>query len=283
MQSLFESMARHRPEWLAQGLLMRAITTEPCVRKLLLERLKWRQCPGFEEVPSVTEEEQTSSKWRADLCVAWAQSKAYLELKILAGFTVRQEEALKERRIDLVVLLRPDGRELPVGMPVVTWAEVAERATEVNLKLLLEQVTTSFDWRQEALPADVLEEEFAGFIAGAIEGRWPRMYRFLSTVHSHLRESAETETAYRASNAWSFARKSSEPYYGYCFWLGEQDVPLFWMGFWRSKETGEIVFGVSVPGRKGRSVLLEETLRFDAADLATRALSAARGHIQSER
>ncbi|MCE9674062.1 hypothetical protein LY474_40355 [Myxococcus stipitatus] len=107
MASMFEAMARHRPEWLAQGILMRAVETEPAVRALMIEQL--RENLPCEEVPGVTEEEVTEGGWRADVCVAWKKRTARLELKLLAGFTRRQEEALKRREVDLLVLPSKEG------------------------------------------------------------------------------------------------------------------------------------------------------------------------------
>lgn len=272
MASMFEAMARHRPEWLAQGILMRAVETEPAVRALMIEKLGGNL--SLEEAPCITEEEVTQGGWRADVCVAWKNRTARLELKLLAGFTLRQEEALKRREIDLVVLPSMDGRELPEGLPVLTWRELADAALDPCLKRLLAEVSASSTWRLEEISEEELEQDLNSFLGEKEERRWGLMYRFLSTVHQHLTEEAPTE--YRASDGWARTRKGEEPYYGFCFWLGNDDMPRYWLGFWRSKKSKKPVFGLSVPSESGQPVRFEEPLSFNAAALARRILSVAR-------
>lgn len=274
MASMFEAMARHRPEWLAQGILMRAVETEPAVRALMIEKLGGNLSP--EEVPHITEEEVTQGGWRADVCVAWLHRTARLELKLLAGFTSRQEEALKRREIDLLVLPSMEGRELPEGLPIVTWRELADAAFDPCLKRLLAEVSASSTWRLEEISEKELEQDLNSFLGEKEERRWGLMYRFLSTVHQHL--SGEAPTKYRASDGWACTPKGAVPYYGFYFWLGNDDMPRYWLGFWRSSNTKKPVFGLTVSRKRGPPVLFEEPLSFNAGALARRILSSARGY-----
>ncbi|WNG60209.1 hypothetical protein F0U59_39980 [Archangium gephyra] len=279
MKNLFEAIARHRPEWLAQGLLMRAITTEPSVRVLLLERLGWSISPN--EVPELTEEEVTMGGWRADVLVAWGQQKARLELKLLAGFTLRQEEALLRRDVALVILPQKEGRKLPVGIPVITWAELANQVqTDSVLKNLLANVSDSSTWALEDITGSELLQDFDNFVSNRNSGSWHHMYRFLSTIHFHLLEMAPTK--YRASDGWARAWRAAEPYYGFCFWLGNKDIPRFWLGFWRRKESGSLVFSTTVPSTRNQSVLFMESDRFSAETLAQRVLEEANAYKQRQ-
>jgi hypothetical protein len=274
MASMFEAIARHRPEWLAQGILMRAVETEPAVRALMIEQLGGNL--SREEVPGVTEEEVTEGGWRADVCVAWKHRTARLELKLLAGFTRRQEEALKRREVDLLVLPSKEGRELPDGLPVLTWRELADAALDPCLKQLLAEVSASSTRRLEEISGNELEQDLNSFLGEREERRWGLMYRFLSTVHQHLLEEAPTE--YRASDGWARTSKGEEPYYGFCFWLGDDDRPRYWLGFWRSKNTKKPVFGLAAPSERGQPVLFEEPSSFNAGALARRILAEARGY-----
>lgn len=277
MTSLFESMARHRPEWLAQGLLMRAVATEPDVRALLLEGLQRGQVISKDEVPGVTEEEVTESGWRADVCVTWVGYKARIELKLLAGFTRRQEEALLLRKVDLLVLPEKGDRELPKHLSLLTWEEIAGVVSDPYLKKLLGEVSVSSTWSLKDISGSELDEDFNSFLGEHDKRNWARMYRFLSTVHLHLLEDAPTE--YRASDGWTRARTNQEPYYGFCFWLGADDTPRFWLGFWRSPPMGKPVFELSVASKRRHPLLLLESERFSAGELARQVLSKAREHV----
>jgi hypothetical protein len=274
MANLFEAMARHRPEWLAQGLLMRAVAAEPVLRSLLRERLGWEL--ARDEVPIISEEEVTEGGWRADISVAWKDRTARLELKLLAGFTYRQEEALRRRAVDLLVLKSKAGRELPAGLPVLTWDEIAEAVSDPCLKRLLGEVSTSSTWVLEEISGKELEQDFDSFLGEHEERSWRLMYRFLSTVHQHLLEGAPME--YRASDGWTCTPRAETPYYGFCFWLGDNDTPRFWLGFWRSQTTKKPVFGLTVLSVRGESVLLEEPARFAAGELAGRLFADARDY-----
>jgi DUSAM domain-containing protein len=117
MKTLFEAIARNRPEWLAQGLFMRAVETEPRVRAILLERLGWNRSP--DEVPKVTDEEPTSEGWRTDVLVQWGPKKAKIELKL----RIQKGHAI-EFTDELVALLR---RSAPT-------AGIGEAETEEALK-----------------------------------------------------------------------------------------------------------------------------------------------------
>jgi hypothetical protein len=278
MVSLFEAMARHRPEWLAQGLLMRAMATEPVLRSLLRKRLG-RELAG-DEVPTITEEEVTEGGWRADISVAWKDYTARLELKLLAGFTYRQVEALQRRAVDLLVLKSKDGREVPEGLPVLTWDEIAGAVSDPCLKRILGEVSASSTWMREEISEEELGQDFASFLGEREERSWNLMYRFLSTVHQHLL--AEAPAEYRASDGWTRRPGAKEPYYGFCFWLGDNDTPRFWLGFWRSQTTKKPLFGVSVPSDGGDQILLKEPARFVAGELANRLLVEARRHASKE-
>jgi hypothetical protein len=279
MASMFEAMARHRPEWLAQGILMRAVETEPAVRALMIERLGWNL--PREEVPGVTEEEVTEGGWRADVCVAWKHRTARFELKLLAGFTRRQEEALKRREVDLLILPSKEGRELPDGLPVLTWEELAGAALDPCLARLLAEVSASSTWRLEEISGNELGQDLDSFLGEREARRWGLMYRFLSTVHQHLIEDAPTD--YRASDGWACTPKGEEPYYGFCFWLGDDDRPRYWLGFWRSKNTKKPVFGLTVPSERSAPVLFEEPTSFNAGALARRILADARRYACQSR
>ncbi|WP_120588439.1 hypothetical protein [Corallococcus sp. CA054B] len=256
MTTLFDSLARNRPEWLAQGLLVHALMTEPAARALVLSAMGL-SIPAT-EVPTVTEEEPTDGGWRADVCVRWADGTLKrFELKLLAGFTPRQLEALHKREVDL--LITPAAQSVPPEartMPHVTWAQLAGlELNDTSLKTLLSQVGTRSTWLLPELNAEMLLRELDAFSRQASTARWEGMYRFLSTVHEYLLDEAPGD--YRASDAWTPVRRGAASYYGFCFYLGDADVeaPRFWLGFWRQGTTP--VFGVTVPSPKGEPILYQ--------------------------
>ena len=278
MENLFEAVARNRPEWLAQGIFIRAVTTEPEVRALLLGRLGWDVSP--EEVPKVDEEQVTKGGWRADVCVTWQQHAALIELKLLAGFTTRQKEAIDGRRVHLAVVPSIQGRNLPEGLVVLTWEEVAARVKEDDLlRRLLNEVSASSTWLLENLPQDELQRDFSSFVEERSAGSWRHLYRFLSTVHLHLRHGAPE---YHASEGWSYSRSNKQPYYGFCFWLGETPSPSFWLGIWRRAMDGKLVFGLTVTHGRG-TVLLEAEEQCSATQFAERVLDEARAYCHTYR
>lgn len=283
--TLFDSLARNRPEWLAQGLLVHALENEPAARALVLDAMRL-SIPAT-EVPTVTEEEPTDGGWRADVCVRWGDGTLKrLELKLLSGFTPRQIEALHKREVDL--LIAPSAHNVPPGartMPLVTWAQLAGlELKDTSLRALLEQVGTRSTWMMPELSSEVLQAEFGAFSSKDSAARWAGMYRFLSTVHEHLLEAAPGD--YRASDAWTPVRRGVGSYYGFCFYLGGPDAetPRFWLGFWREGTTP--VFGVTVPRVKGESVLYQTRdatgmvpTVLDARACAQEALAAAQQHV----
>ncbi|WP_375742104.1 hypothetical protein NR800_22295 [Corallococcus interemptor] len=284
MTFLFDSLARNRPEWLAQGLLVHALVTETAARALVLSAMGL-SIPAT-EVPTVTEEEPTDGGWRADVCVRWGDGTLKrFELKLLSGFTPQQLKALHKREVDLLII--PAAQSLPPEartMPFVTWAQLAGlELNDTSLKTLLSQVGTRSTWLMPELNAEVLLAELDAFSSTAPTARWAGMYRFLSTVHEYLLDKAPGD--YRASDAWTPVRRGAASYYGFCFYLGGTDVetPRFWLGFWRQGTTP--VFGVTVPCIKGELILyhthdagLAPTV-LDARVCAQEALAAAQQHI----
>lgn len=174
-----------------------------------------------------------------------------------------------------------EDRKLPDGLPSLTWKEIAAQVQRDGaLKQLLEEVCASSTWMLDAPPLVEIQTDFDSFLREGVNGGWSRMYRFLSTVHLHLREGA---AEYRASDNWSFSRRSQEPYYGFCFWLDDAEVPWFWLGFWQDKKTNRPVFGVTVSSACGKPVLFEESERFSAEPIAARVLTMARQHLDGVR
>ena len=228
--NLFRSIARSRPEWVAQGLLKHAIISEASVRALLLERtglerLEWqvRETPEVQ----VEEEQPTDTGWRADLVVRWGGIRPLrLELKLLAGFTPAQRAALRAQEIDLVVAL--DGREVPDGATVVTWSELAARTKDEVLKSLLSQMTPAAMGFIQTLDQATISPEFQSFVNGGEDRRWPSLYAFLSTIHAHLHDDAQGDYT---PDGWSQSRKGV-PYYGYGFRMTEgSESSQCWVGF----------------------------------------------------
>jgi len=230
--NLFQSIARSRPEWVAQGLLRHAIISEASVRALLLERTGLER--PVDETPEVQveEEQPTDTGWRADLVVRWGSIRPLrLELKLLTGFTSAQRAALRAQEIDLVVVL--DGHEVPDGTAVVTWSELAARTENVTLQSLLSQVTPAAMGFMQTLDQATLAREFQSFVNGGEDRRWPSLYAFLSTIHAHLHDDAQGNYT---ADGWSQSRKGVA-YYGYGFRMTEGGTSSqCWVGF--TKVTG---------------------------------------------
>lgn len=213
--------------------------------------------------------------------MAWKHRTARIELKLLAGFTIRQEEALRRFEVDLLVLPSKEGRELPDGLPVLTWEELACAASDPCLTRLLGEVSASSTWRLEEISGNELSQDFDSYLGQREERNWGLVYRLLSTIHQHLFEGAPTE--YRASDGWARTPRGEEPYYGFCFWLCDDDTPRYWLGFWRSTNTKKPVFGLTVPSDSDELVLIEESTNFKAEALAQLVLTQARSYTSKIR
>lgn len=247
--TLFQSLARSRPEWIAQGLFVHAVLSEPKVRGLL------RQVHGKEtsqDAPPVVDEERPYEDGsRSDVVIRWPDGDVRVELKLLAPFTPNQRGAA----INLIVARTREGAL--DGIPCVTWAELVEQVENATLRELLRQVA-DFHFAMNA-SRTTLHTEFGSFIAGGAEATWPTMYRFLCTVHSCLHDAESPR--YKGSRGWSKSQRELDPWYGYKFWIGGVE---HWLGFIRAE--GELRFALY----RGHQLLWAEANEFDARLLSKR-------------
>jgi hypothetical protein len=262
--TLFQSLARSRPEWVAQGLFVHAVLFEPGVRALLLGALGKAKAISRDLVPEVDEEIPEESGWRRDVVIKWPGHDTSIELKLLAPFTSRQRSA----PIDLIVARTRDGAL--DGVRCVTWAELVKGVADPTLRVLLEQVVES-SFAMEA-PKSTIEKEFDSFSEGGPEGAWPTMYQFLSTLHYCLYDAEHPN--YRSSRGWSKSRKPSDAWYGYKFWVGTVD---YWLGFVRDANA----LRFALYRDSGRQLLWNEPNNFDARSLSQRVLETVRSNARA--
>ena len=252
MATLFEDLARHRPEWLAQGLFIRAVQTEPAVLRLLQ-----RAVDAPEGIPEVREEECTDFGWRADVVLRWRRSPRPIrcELKMAANFTRSQMGA----PIDLLVMPQRARHAPPV--PVLTWSQLAQSTKDEVLRELLNGVSASRTWILEQIAPDTVLADFAALTSQADQRSWNKTYRFLSTLNEHLTDLMGS--SYSPSSRWTVAPrpKSGEPYYG---WTFQTRGRKYWLGFFRNN--GSIAF-TAHPAPTGNALLMEKR-RFGARRLA---------------
>lgn len=238
--SLFAEVARQRPEWLAQGLFKRAVRTQPRVQKRLLRLLGIDVRPGHH---AVLEEQPTECGWRADVTVTgWRKEPVRFELKLLAGLTKRQEEALAKGTIDMIVA--PRGHSIR-WRQIIDWSSLASWCDDSVLRRLLQQVEDASSWLKENLDPEAAKREFTSLLDNEPDASWRGLYLFLSTIHEHM---GSLDDCYRASDAWTLSRRNR--YYGYCFWLGRHTLPRFWLGF-GEEDKGEIALYLSAKSRSG--------------------------------
>ncbi len=219
-RSLFESIGRNHPEWVAEGLFTHAVTSERGVRELLVERLGLRT--SGDVVPFVTPQVvHKDDSWRCDVQLTWPRATRRVELKLLAPFTRAQQGA----QIDLLVALRRTGRRS------VTWAELSEQTNHQGLRNLLLEV--QMFRLKETLTKVALTRELASFQVGGRGAAWPGMYGFLCAVDAWLRH--EMPSMYRPNASWSMAKGSrgSSPWYGYYFSIASAQ---YWLGFEQGTE-----------------------------------------------
>jgi hypothetical protein len=258
-QSLFASVARDRPEWLAQGVFAYALGHDQGVRHLVLRKVMPAKArPIAATVPTV-ERERPVGRWRADVVATWpGREPLQFELKLGAGLTWRQGQLLRRRR---AVIIHPKGKR-PAGLDGLThisWSDLAAAAKDPVLKTLLGQADASSSWWQEELREDVLREEFESFMK---KGSWPTMYCFLGTVDAHLRDLIGT--SYKPSRTFAFSR-ASKPYYGFAFTLGAKRKKWFFVDL------------TQIQGKRGATLSLnpagDDLLNYAAFPLKARTLA----------
>lgn len=228
--SLFTSIARHRPEWVAQGVLAHALRTEPGLQLFVCRKLRLAGAVLLE----VEEERHTASGWRADLRVRWARARrthaTHFELKLAAGPTTAQVHAGRRNKIEAVVVPRRSRAAFADGAVVFTWHELAAEVRDGAVAGLLRAAAQEHGWVQASLDAATLAHEMACYAQGGRDGTWPNLYRFLCTVHGHLEDLGRHK--YIASSRWSVARKARPAYYGFDFHVwGRRESRRFWLGF----------------------------------------------------
>jgi hypothetical protein len=241
VDALFGSLARHRGEWLAQGLLIRALTTEAACRGLVIERLGLRV--DVDAVPDVDEEQvDDRTGWRVDvLAKRSGQREVRIELKLAASLTVRQIEALGRKHIDLFVV--PESRKADASLgevPRVTWAELARRALDTTLRTLLAEAESHTSWLQASVAARTLADDFEQLSSRRSSAVWPTLYRFLCTVDVLLRQQLQ---GYQPSTGWSL---SPGQWYGYTFDVSPSPRRTrgYWIGLTRGKQGAAPTLGV---------------------------------------
>lgn len=227
--TLFATVARDRPEWLAQGLFAHALAADAGVRGCVVGRALPSKARALRFESPAVERERPFGHWRADVVAKWKALKVTLwfELKLGAGLTVRQEQELRKRG---AVVIHPFGRR-PIGLDGLThiaWSELASAARDPVLRRLLAQVDASSSWWHEVLTEDLLREEFDSFLR---KESWEHLYRFLATVDAHLRDRLGEQ--YKPSRGWAMSRRKSDQYYGYAFHLGRTRKTWFFVGFSR--------------------------------------------------
>ncbi|ATB47178.1 hypothetical protein [Corallococcus macrosporus] len=265
-RTLFVALARNRPEWLAQGLFIRAVETETNVRKFLLEGLKLDVSSNTK--PEVHAEVPTKTSWRSDVKICWPNvTPIHFELKLTAPFTQRQREAGKKGQLPaLIVPRREHYAKLASSCCIFEWRQLAAQVRQDDrVKSLLEEVSVSSSWLTDELKEGALSNEFSQFNSQQGLRRWPTIFRFLCTIDIHIIEMCGS--MYQSSRQLSQTSKSTTPYYGYKFHLGQATMPSYWVGFWRAKN-GIIRFGLWASNEHGKDVLLTESLPFQARKAA---------------
>jgi hypothetical protein len=263
-QTLFVTLARNRPEWLAQGLFIRAVAMEPNVRKFLLKGLKLDVSPDTK--PEVHAEVLTKTRWRADVEICWPNvAPIHFELKLTAPFTQRQKEAGKKGQLPaLIVPRREHYAKLASNGCIFEWRELAAQVRQdARVKTLLEEVSVSSSWLTDELKEDALSNEFSQFNSPKGIRRWPTLFRFLCTVDIYILEMRGG--MYCSSRQLSQTSKAATPYYGYKFHLGQVATPHYWVGFWRNKHD-TVRFGLWAYNGYGyqQGELLTDSLPFQA-------------------
>lgn len=233
--SLFNSIHDGRPERLAQLLLGHALLdakAEPGIRSLL------GVPQGDDVVVELERGDQLDPRrgWRADIAIKWPGTLLRVELKIGAGLTVAQSEAIRSHAMDVLVVPSSRMGEYPTrSVKVLSWSELAGAVNDSVLKNLLHQANDANDWwRCIEVTDESVREEFDSFTNGGLHARWYTLYRFLTTLDSHLMERDE----YQPSRGWSTSRHRPYPYYGYKFtWDSsggsEHECRSAWVGFER--------------------------------------------------
>lgn len=245
--SVFEMLARSRREWLAQGVLMAALSGEGSnrLRRYVLESVGRRELvERAQDVPEVHEERRTTAGWRADLELSWpnARHPVRLELKLGAGLSHAQREAHRQGLVDGWVVakarLREFRRELGGRANLLTWEALADRVDAPILSQLLREAGASGSLARERVAFEEANSEFAEFSGRAPLRRWPALYGFLISVDTHLAQRWEACGYQRSpAPAQTPSLERDEPYYGFTFTLnGRGGIRPFWYGFARDDD-----------------------------------------------
>lgn len=247
--TLFETVARSKAEWLAQGLLVRAIQTQP---RLQAHLARMAGADGGE--PRLFTERYDESRtpkgakrgWRPDVVARWDSRELRIELKLLARLSEAQRLALKKRGS---LLIAPAKLGRSQGIKHMTWVQVSDHV-KGPLKQLFREVDAytrgtlrELAWSSINRDYETIERENKG---------WTSLYRFLSTVDEQLRDALDT---YRPSDQWSLSREPSpgaRSYYGFYFSLSGKVSPMpYWLGFYRDDDE---VVRLAVQRRKASGV-----------------------------
>ncbi len=232
--SLFETLARRasvsrqRREWVAQGLFVHAVEANTNVQELIRSTLK----VSSDSVLAGVEEEEDREYWRSDVLIKWqGASPTKVELKLNAGLTPGQKQALREGDINLLVAPQAWLAEYHKGdfyktiepPPDLSWKRLAEcSGTDLALSELLDQAECA----RGSLSTLTWNAVFEDFKGDRLDLR-----EFLTTIDEWLEETLGI--SYEAEAGWS--RKPA--YVGYNFAWQSKDRAnrhSYWIGFYQS-------------------------------------------------
>ncbi len=279
-RSLFQNVARNRPEWLIQGVLAHALEVEPDLRRFLLRKAglgyKTRQIDTAPRIRS----EQKVGRWRADLVMSWPEElELRLELKLCAGLTDAQRRTLKRHH---ALVIHPHGNR-PDGLsdhPCVSWADISKPnlVRDAAVRRLLREANTSSTWQLETLTGAAMRKDFGEFVRKrSARGDWERIWAFLATVDERLLQLVPGD--YRPGS-WAMSRKEDPPYYGWWFKLRGQRQDWFWFGFEGPADTAKFELTHHTTLTEWSRLQLKLSAPYDASLAAERILEAAGAHLR---
>lgn len=279
-RSLFQSVARSRPEWLVQGVLAYALEVEPDLRRFLLRKAGLSYTARQIDTAPRIRSEQKVGRWRADLVMSWPEElELRLELKLCAGLTDAQRRTLKRHH---ALVIHPHGNR-PEGLsdhPCVSWADIAKPnlVHDAAIRRLLREANTSATWQLQTLAGAAMRKDFEEFVPKrSRRGDWERIWAFIATVDERLLQLVPDD--YRPGS-WAMSRKDTPPYYGWWFKLRGQQQDWFWFGFEGRVDSPkfELAHYRTVTDWSRLQVRLFPP--YDAKKAAERVLRAARAHLR---